>query len=808
MQQNIFHRLATGSGMMMLGLILLFSGCGTSTSSGTATDDPVTPSDPTAKNSVALGPISGATITVWDVAGQNLYQTKTTTFNAATELMDDNHTLVPYAEQTVGKFAVTSLGGLASTRLVLVKSEGGVDIDPDDDGQYVKVEIKPVQGSLYAYVTVADLLNNNVRVNAFTTIAAEWIRQEKLTDETEIKSVLAKLSERLFKVSGTALSAFNPAKLSTGGVMEDLTLLSDAQSYADAAASATIQELYTGTVHLFHDTDNDALFDDFELLVGTNPAAANSDGDALGDYGEFFAGTDPTVSDTVDHIDALYDYQWHLENTGQDAGSIYGGSGIPGNDINVVPVWESYAGRRSIFVGVVDTGVQAVHPDLAANLDLSKSYRYSDGASDPSPDADQLTSDPYGSSHGTACAGLIAASGWNDIGVRGVAPFVKVAGYNVFSLPTDANFADALNKAIDISSNSWGYGSEFLVPDPTLVASVQTATETGRDGKGTVIVFAAGNDRNYNGYKDENNNTLHIGNANNSEILNNPYVLTITAINADGQYSSYANYGANILVSAPGGEYGVNEPAIVTTDYTGLTYGLDSTGFANSYRGGYRFDVPGNENGDYTNYMNGTSAATPIVSGIAALMLTANPALTYRDVGYILATTAKKIDPSDGDWTTNGAGYPINHNYGFGLVDADKAVAEAENFTSLGAETVLPKQTASPNQSISEGTTGVTSSITVTPPQPVKVEHVDVWVTISHARPGDLDIVLVSPQGTQSHLAYGGQYYLEGSYSDWRFSTVRCLDENASGTWTLNVKDLRSGTTGTLNSWSLQIRGH
>jgi subtilisin-like proprotein convertase family protein len=805
-RQKVFHRVTFGGGMALLGVALLFGGCGSGGGSSTP-DDPVVPTDPapTVANSIALGPVSGATVTVWDLAGTKRFETLTTAFSPATDLSDDNVTLLPYAEQTVGKFTV-SLSGLASDRLLLVKSEGGVDIDPDDDGHFVAAEVKPVQGSLYAYVTVADLLNNNVRVNAFTTIAAEWIRQEGLTDETEIKSVLARLSGFLFAASSTPLSAFNPAKL-TGSTMDDLILLSDAQSYADVMASTTIQELFTGTTHLLQDTDNDAFFDDFELLVGTDPASKNSDGDALGDYGEFFAGTDPTVSDTTAHEDVLYPYQWHLENTGQDAGSIYGGSGIPGNDINVVPVWESYAGRRNIYVGIVDTGVQAIHPDLVANLDLSRSYRYSDGASDPTPDADQLASDPYGSGHGTACAGLIAASGWNDIGVRGVAPLVKLAGYNVFSLPTDANFADALNREIDISSNSWGYGSEYLVPDPTLIASVQTATETGRDGKGTVIVFAAGNDRNYNGYKDENNNTLHIGNANNSEILNNPYVLTVTAINADGQYSSYANYGANILVSAPGGEYGINEPAIVTTDYTGLTYGLDSTGFANSYRGGYRFDVPGNENGDYTNYMNGTSAATPIVSGIVALMLTANPALTYRDVGYILATTAKKIDPSDGDWTTNGAGYPVNHNYGFGLVDADAAVAAAESFTSLGAETVLAKRTNNAAQAIPDNNTlGVTSTLNET--QSLSVEHVDVWVTISHARPGDLDIVLVSPQGTESHLAYGGQYYLEGSYSNWRFSTVRSLDENAQGMWTLKVKDLRADATGTLNSWSLQIHGH
>ncbi|WP_345972563.1 S8 family peptidase [Sulfurimonas diazotrophicus] len=792
-----------GSGAVLLGLTLLFHGCGSGGGSSTP-DDPVVPPDPTTTvaNSVALGPIGGATVTVTDLAGQQQYLTVTTPFNAATDLMDDNVTLVPYTEQTVGKFTV-SLPGLASTQLVLVKAAGGEDIDPNDDGQYDAAAVKTVQGSLYAYVTVADLLNNNVRVNAFTTIAAEWIRREGLTDETEIKSVLARLSGFLFASPSTALSAFNPAKLTTGGAMEDVALLNDSQSYGDAVASTTIQELFAGTTHLFHDADNDALFDDFELLVGTNPAAANSDGDALGDYGEFFAGTDPMSSDTGVYEDPLTQYQWHLDATEP-------------NDINVASVWESYAGRRNIYVGVVDTGIEAVHPDLASNLDLTKSYRWSDGSNDPSPDADQLATDPYLSAHGTACAGLVAASGWNSVGVKGVAPFVKLAGYNVFSQSplTDVTLIQALSKEMDISSNSWGDPSEILYGDQTLIDGLQTGAEQGRSGKGIVYVMAAGNDRSNSDYS-----PLHIGNANNAGVANNPYVITVTATDKDGSYSSYANFGANVLLAAPGGEFGeqydaVNGAAIVTTDYTGYDYGFESTGFVETYRLDPKtnlpvyFDVPGNENGDYTNYMNGSSAAVPMVSGVAALMLSANPDLTYRDIRYILATTARKNDPGDGDWTTNGAGWHINHNYGFGLLDAAAAVAKAEGFASLGAETVLPKLT----NDIADTTvpdanaTGVTSTITET--QALSVEHVDVWVTIDHARPGDLDIRLTSPEGTESHLAYGGAYYLEGSYANWRFSTVRALDEGAAGTWTLTVKDLRAGTEGTFKSWSLQVRGH
>ena len=78
-------------------------------------------------------------------------------------------------------------------------------------------------------------------------------------------------------------------------------------------------------------------------------------------------------------------------------------------------------------------------------------------------------------------------------------------------------------------------------------------------------------------------------------------------------------------------------------------------------------------NGDYYNNFGGTSASAPVVSGIVALMLQANPNLTWRDVKHILVDTAVKNDPSDPGWTQNGAGRWVNDRYGFGAVDAHQA---------------------------------------------------------------------------------------------------------------------------------------
>jgi proprotein convertase subtilisin/kexin type 2 len=804
MEHRSLRYLSFRKGAPLLLLMALFSACGGGGGGGSG-------SVTSEQNNVALGPVSGAVITVSDLDGKKLSESQSGTYDPAVDTLDDNQTLVPFARQQVGKYTVKIPSGLDPDAFVLIRAEGGVDIDPDDDGDLSTGGSQPILGSLLAYVKVSDLLEGNTTLNAFSTLAAEFVRQQEPTSRSDVSVMLANLSALIFKeaASDTPLYGFNPAQLGTDGNMTDLALLADPNLYEQVMNYDTVQELYAGSTHLLADTDKDGLFDDLELMIGSNVNDPNADGDQLNDYGEFFAGTMFALIDATADSDTLYQHQWHLENTGQAAGS--GSGGTPGNDIGVLPVWETYAGSRSITVGVIDTGVEAAHPDLADNLDLTRSIRYSDGSNDPSPSPAQLQDDPdipndgpYISAHGTACAGLIAGTGWNGFGVRGVAPFTKVAGYNVFPFTKDSYFLDALGEDPDIFSNSWGYSSIALVSNPPLVSVLESQAGAGRGGKGTVFVFAAGNDRGTLALYG-----LKIGNANNSDILNNPYVITVAAVNADGRYSSYSNFGSNILVSAPGGEFGIDDPAIVTTDLTGLTYGLDSWGFADEFRGGIRFDVPGNEEGDYTNYMNGTSAATPIVSGVAALMLDANPDLTYRDVQYILATTAWKNDPTNGEWTTNDAGYDINQNYGFGLVDAEAAVATAATFTTLPSLVVTAKQTKNPNVSIPDNSAaGIASTINVS--DSLSVEHVDVWVSIpDHTWPGDLDIRLISPSGTESRLAYGGAgYYVDNTYDNWRFSTVRCLDEDASGTWTLEVRDLASNDIGTLTSWSLQIRGH
>jgi len=226
---------------------------------------------------------------------------------------------------------------------------------------------------------------------------------------------------------------------------------------------------------------------------------------------------------------------------------------------------------------------------------------------------------------------------------------------------------------------------------------------------------------------------------------------------------------------------------IVTTDRTG----------SNGYSAG-----------NYYTDFGGTSASAPMVSGVAALMLQANPNLSWRDVQQILMTTATKNDPTDGDWTTNGAGYNINHLYGFGRVDAAAAVSVATTWAPVGQETSV-SASASPGLAIPDNDpTGVSSTLSIG--TSLAVEYVDVYFSASdHTWWDDLEVTLTSPQGTQSVLATAEFFGASNgeSYNMWRFGSTRHLHENSSGNWTLTVKDLAPFDPGTFEYWRIVVYG-
>lgn len=392
--------------------------------------------------------------------------------------------------------------------------------------------------------------------------------------------------------------------------------------------------------------------------------------------------------------DPLFKYQWHLKNSGQTVGAIE--SATPGEDINVTAVWDENFTGQGVTVAVIDEGIDIFHPDLKDNILTDLSYNYHTATTNTTPIVDT-----YG--HGTAVAGLIAAKGWNSIGTRGVAPNASLVSFNALEVYEDEVSQDGYSGAllqtvrvydsltrnldkIDIYNNSWAsdevsinYSDNFDFDNQLTYGVIH-----GRKGKGAIYVKSAGNGRkNCTNWSELES----CDNSNFDQKQTSEFFIVVGAVNSKGTVSSYSTPGSNILVSAPGGEFqedflNVNEQMIVTTDMPGDRRGYDKKDdFATIVT---HFDVPGNENYDYTQRMGGTSSAAPIVSGVIALMLEANPNLTYRDVRIILAKTARKNDPNNPSWKTNAQGLHFNNDYGFGVVDAKSAVDMAKNFHSVG----------------------------------------------------------------------------------------------------------------------------
>jgi subtilisin family serine protease/subtilisin-like proprotein convertase family protein len=369
---------------------------------------------------------------------------------------------------------------------------------------------------------------------------------------------------------------------------------------------------------------------------------------------------------------AIFDPQWHLKKT----------------TINDVPI-DAHANvelaheitrGKGITIAIIDDGVDIDHLEFGGTDKIRAPRDATSRSGDPRP------KDPYGKGqqgekHGTGCAGVACANGVH--GACGVAPEahlmpIRLAG-DLGSQREAEAFKWAVDHGADVISCSWGpddgvwskpddpqHRRQHFLPTSTKLA-IDYAVTHGRGGKGCVIFFAAGNGNesvDSDGYASYEN------------------VIAVAACNDRGKRSVYSDFGKAVWCAFPSDDNAseaLNHPApltpgIWTTDRTGCD-GYNA-GEANL----------GHVSGDYTHKFGGTSSACPGAAGVAALVLAANPDLTWRDVKDVLARSCDKIDQEHGNYDATGH----SHKYGYGRLNARAAVELALNFVPAVGPKLVP----------------------------------------------------------------------------------------------------------------------
>lgn len=475
--------------------------------------------------------------------------------------------------------------------------------------------------------------------------------------------------------------------------------------------------------------------------------------------------------------DPLFPKQWHLSESAEAGG------------LNLGAAWDYVTGKGTNVV-VVDDGLEIGHTDLKENaypLESRMHRNFNDGPeSDPSPTTAKA-------SHGTSCGGIVAARGFNSEGLSGVAPEAKLMGIRLIAGPS-TDEAEGLafgwqpeGTLVHVSSNSWGPNDDGIDGGRQGVlaaAGMEKAATKNRDGLGTVVVVSAGNghkkgdDSSYDGY------------------ASSRFAIAVGAVNRSGQPSSYSEQGMNVAVSAFGGEY--HPPDVIwTTNNSGAE--------ANAI-----LKEPGASQApvDYTDSFNGTSAAAPQVSGAIALLLERNPRLHYRDVKEILMTTARRKGLKEGDpFVTNGGGFAFSHSFGAGVIDVSKALESADAWTSLGPSVEASRGQENLEVAIPDGT-GTSEGVKFDfGDSNLRVEHVEVTVTVTHPLRGDVGFVLLSPSGMLS-VAERRPNDDTKDFSSFTFTSVRHWGEPSTGIWELRAADgAANGAQGILKAASVKIYG-
>ncbi len=383
--------------------------------------------------------------------------------------------------------------------------------------------------------------------------------------------------------------------------------------------------------------------EDNYVIVRVTPQSPNpfKTAQALQDT-SFVKIAEPDIDTLVDTYftvpkDNLLEHQWYFKNLGYVADVNYRLK--LGADARIVDAWNRLGnmGSSDIVIAVIDNGFDLSHPDLKDKI--YKPFDLWNQSSNVMQGDTRFT-------HGTPCASVALAKS-NGKGIVGAAPnakFMPVSGTSFSNRITEQMFDYCLLNGADIISCSWGTTDSQFSLGPIKEKAIARAAKEGRNGKGCIILYAVGN---------EDFDYINFYAA-------HPDVIAVAACTSQDVHASYSNRGGEVNVTAPSnGDW----PVIAARAWW-------DDGIA-SENGNYKFWRDGKSRGSHYKHFGGTSSATPLVAGVCALILSTNPDLTAREVRSILERTADKI------------GYPSEYSnghsrkYGYGRINADKAVAEA-----------------------------------------------------------------------------------------------------------------------------------
>ena len=442
--------------------------------------------------------------------------------------------------------------------------------------------------------------------------------------------------------------------------------------------------------------------------------------------------------------------------------------------MNVVEAWKEGVTGRGVAVTILDDGIEKDHPDLMLNYDPLASSDINDNDSDPHPRYDFSDSNR----HGTRCAGQVAASPNNSLCAIGIAYNAQIGGIRML----DGQVSDAVEARslsfnpdhVDIYSSSWGPNDDGKTvdgPGKLATRAFKNGITRGRDGKGSIFVWASGNGGRY---KD---------NCNCDGYATSIYTITVSSTSESGQIPWYSEACSSTLATTYSSGT-TTEKQIVTTD---LHYSC-------------------------TVKHTGTSASAPMAAAIIALVLEAKPSLTWRDVQHIIVGTAKPRNLRATDWKPNGMNRSVSHSYGYGLMDSAAMVKTAKRWT------LVPRQEKCLIQSpyyykVIPAMGYVTIELDVDDCPGVRhLEHVVSPIHVSAGRKrGDLRIYLTSPAGTRSTLLDARpQDYMSSGFIDWPFMTTHSWGENPRGKWFLEIHNdaySKWASDAKFFRWSLELYG-